>query len=134
MTLTGVGGVGKTRLAVQAASELMHRVDRVRFVSLASLSDPGDVADAIAISVGATAGTGAVESAVSVLCGGRALIVVDNCEHVIDRAAEIIDVLTARCPDLIVIATSREALGIDGEHVIAVGPLEPATIGGDAVP
>jgi predicted ATPase len=127
VTLTGVGGVGKTRLGVQAATDLLAQFCRVWFVELASVADADDVADAIALTVGAAAVTDPLAAATALLAGERTLLVLDNCEHVVDSAAAVIDWLTAECPDLSVLATSREALGIDGEHVVPVRSLDPAT-------
>ncbi|MEQ1787440.1 MAG: adenylate/guanylate cyclase domain-containing protein, partial [Acidimicrobiales bacterium] len=123
VTLTGAGGVGKTRLAVQAAADLLSRVSSVWYVELASVADPDDVADAIALTMGLGATTDPLAAAVAMLSGEPTLLVVDNCEHVVDSAAAVIDRLTVACPDLSVLATSREALGIDGEHVFAVRSL-----------
>jgi predicted ATPase/class 3 adenylate cyclase len=127
VTLTGVGGVGKTRLAVQAAADLLADYAAVWFVELASVADPDDVADAIALTMGLGTATDPLAAAAAVLSGEDTLLVVDNCEHVVDSAAAVIDALTAACANLSVIATSREALGIDGEHVVAVRSLDPAT-------
>jgi predicted ATPase/class 3 adenylate cyclase len=127
VTLTGVGGVGKTRLALHAAAILLDRFDDVRFVELAAAREPGDVADAIARAVGATAFTDAIAAAVALVSGELTLLVVDNCEHVVGDAAGVIDNLVARCPRLSVLATSREPLHVDGEHVVAVGTLDPTT-------
>jgi predicted ATPase/class 3 adenylate cyclase len=127
VTLTGVGGVGKTRLAVQAAADLLSRFSSVWFIELASVADPDDVAGAVALSMGLGATTDPLAAAIAVLAARQTLLVIDNCEHVVDSAAVLIDALTAACPDLSVIATSREALGIDGERVMAVRSLDPAT-------
>jgi len=127
VTLTGVGGVGKTRLAVQSAADLLSRFANVWFVELAGVADPEDVADAIARTLGAGAMADPLAAAGALLCGEPNLLVVDNCEHVVDSAAAVIDALTADCRDLSVIVTSREALGIDGEHVVAVRSLDSAT-------
>lgn len=127
VTLTGVGGVGKTRLAIQVAADLLSRFANVWFVELAGVADPDDVADAIALSLGLGAVGDPLVAAAAVLAGRRNLLVVDNCEHLVDRAAEVIDALTAECLELHVLATSREALGIDGEQVVRVRSLDPAT-------
>jgi predicted ATPase len=127
VTLTGVGGVGKTRLALQAAADLLSHFSGVWFVELAKVTDPRDVADTVAVSLGIGAVADPLTAACAMLMRESTLLVVDNCEHVVDSAAGLIDTLTAKCPQLSVIATSREALGIEGEHVHAVGSLEPGT-------
>jgi predicted ATPase len=127
VTLTGAGGVGKTRLAVHAAADLLAQFANVWFVGLASVTDPEDVTDVIALTIGAAAVTDPLAASIALLGGERTLLVVDNCEHVVDGAAAVIDALTAGCPNLSVVATSREALGIDGEHVLAVRSLDPST-------
>jgi predicted ATPase len=126
VTLTGVGGVGKTRLSIQAAAEQLERFCNVWFVELASVADPDDVADAIALTVGAAGVNDPLAAASALLAGQHTLLVLDNCEHVVDSAAAVIDALTAGCPNLSIIATSREALGIEGEHVVTVRSLDPA--------
>ncbi len=131
VTLTGVGGVGKTRLALQTAADLLPSFTAVWFVELASVADADDVADAVALTVGAAAVADPLPATVALLAGEPTLLVLDNCEHVVDSAAGVIDALTAGCPQLSVIATSREALGIDGEHVVAVRSLDPATTGAE---
>ena len=87
MTLTGVGGVGKTRLAVQAAADLLPRSSSVWFVELASVADPDDVADAIALTMGLGATPDPLAAVAAMLAGAHTLLVVDNCEHVVDSAA-----------------------------------------------
>jgi predicted ATPase/class 3 adenylate cyclase len=124
VTLTGVGGVGKTRLAVQAAADLVVSFANVWFIELANVADPDDVADAIAITMGAGAVPDPLAAIRALVAGGRTLLVIDNCEHVIDSAASVVDTLTAACPGLSVIVTSREALGVEGEHVFAVRTLD----------
>jgi predicted ATPase/class 3 adenylate cyclase len=127
VTLTGVGGVGKTRLALQSAADLLPEFSDVWFVSLASVTDPHGVADAIALTIGIGSVMNPTAAAAALLARDRALLVVDNCEHVVDSASAVIDSLISDCPNLSVIATSREALGIDGEHIVAVRSLDPAT-------
>jgi predicted ATPase/class 3 adenylate cyclase len=127
VTLTGVGGVGKTRLAVHAAADLLSQYANVWFVDLATVRQHDDVAAALALTVGAAAAVDSLPAAVALLGRERTLLVVDNCEHVVDGAASVIDAVTAACPGVSVIATSREALGIDGEHVVPVGTLDPSS-------
>ncbi len=126
VTLSGVGGVGKTRLAIDAAAH-QAGFDIVEFVPLAGLSVGDDVAAVIAGVLGATIALDPGEAVAGAVGTKSALLVLDNCEHVIDSAASVVDTLVGRCPQLFVLATSREPLGIDGEHVIPVRPLRTAT-------
>ncbi len=127
VTLTGVGGVGKTRLALQCAADLLSQYPQVWFVELANVADPDDVVDAVALALDANAVGDPLPTVCALLAVERTLLVIDNCEHVVDSAAELVDALTAACPNLSVICTSREALGIGGEHVVAVRSLDAAT-------
>ena len=128
VTLTGVGGVGKTRLAIRAASESTAGFGHVWFVALASTTDPDDVVAAVALAIGAGGSTGSPLAAIRGIIGtSPALLVIDNCEHVIEAASAVVDELTTACTELRVLATSREALGIDGEQVVAVRPLDIPT-------
>ncbi len=126
VTLTGVGGVGKTRLAVQVAAELVGEFpDGVWLVELAPVGDPAAVADATAVVLGvnAQAGTSVVETVARTL-SGRQLLVVDNCEHVLDAAAELVEAILAHTTAVAVIATSREGLRVGAEHLWAVPSLD----------
>ncbi|MBI4933746.1 MAG: adenylate/guanylate cyclase domain-containing protein [Actinobacteria bacterium] len=127
ITLTGVGGVGKTRLAVQVAADLLPTFSNAWFVELASVSDADDVPDTVARTLGATAISDPFATAAALLGGDRTLLVVDNCEHVVDSVADLVDRLTEVCPNLRVLATSREALGVDGEFVVKVRSLDAPT-------
>ncbi len=128
-TLTGAGGVGKTRLALQVAGrldELQHdcRQDGVVWVELAPVSDAAQVADALLHALGAPTQTrAAIERAQAVLADRRILIVLDNCEHLIDACAQLVAELLAACRELRILATSREALGIQGETIYRVPSL-----------
>ncbi len=129
VTLTGFGGMGKTRLAAAAAAEASHRYpDGVFFVGLAPLDDGSQVGAATFEAVGIAAGNlgGDVSphvAAARALCGLDALLVLDNCEHVVDDIAELVDELLDLGERPAVLATSREALDIEGEHVHRVAPL-----------
>jgi predicted ATPase/class 3 adenylate cyclase/DNA-binding CsgD family transcriptional regulator len=126
VTLTGAGGSGKTRLAMQvAASTLDHRRDGSWLVDLAAVSDASQVARAIAEALGVhEMPLQDVATAIEVWLRDRQLLLlVDNCEHVIDACASIASRLLASCPDLSVLATSREPLGIAGETTYRVPSL-----------
>jgi predicted ATPase/class 3 adenylate cyclase len=123
LTLTGAGGSGKTRLALQAAAEMLGvRSDGVWFVELATLTEPGQVPAAVATVLGLPdlGGQQLADAVVDALGCQDALIFLDNCEHVIDAAAEFCDTAIQHCPMIRFLATSREPLGIDGERVYRV--------------
>ncbi|WP_137724201.1 protein kinase domain-containing protein [Prescottella subtropica] len=126
VTLTGIGGVGKTRLALQAADSAKRSFpDGVRLVELAEIHDPALVIDVAAAAVGvrSRAGQPLIDGLVEVLSPLTALLVLDNCEHVIDAVAELVQPLFQRCPTLHLLATSREPLGTGGEKIVPVSPL-----------
>jgi predicted ATPase/DNA-binding XRE family transcriptional regulator len=125
LTLTGPGGVGKTRLAVQVAADVTDLyADGVVFVPLAPLRDAALVAAAIAraVGVGDTGDVPLVDSLAQALHPLRLLLVLDNCEHVL-AAAPLVAELLVRCPTLTVLATSRTRLRVQGEHSYPVRPL-----------
>jgi predicted ATPase/class 3 adenylate cyclase len=127
VTIVGTGGAGKTRLAIELATSIAERFpDGIWFVDLAPLTSGTLVADEFAavLNIRATSASAVLERLVSSLRARTTLLVVDNCEHVIDEAARCIAHLVAHCPQLRVIATSRESLRIAGEHIFAVAPLE----------
>lgn len=137
VTLTGPGGVGKTRLALQAAGELVDRFDGgVWWVDLAPVSDPGSMPAAVLASMGVAqpSGVSAASALVDQLAGRSALFVLDNCEHLIARCAAFVDELLISTPTVRVLATSREALNVPGEIVWIVpsmgvpSPGERATV------
>lgn len=135
VTLIGAGGMGKTRLAVQvAARELERFEDGVWLVELARVSEGARVADQLLAALGLRAEPGreSLESLVDYFIPRRALVVIDNCEHVLDDVARLADTLLGRAPHLTVLATSREAIGIDGEAIVEVPglPLPAPDFGG----
>jgi predicted ATPase/DNA-binding SARP family transcriptional activator len=126
VTLTGPGGTGKTRLALAAARAAQAGFPAgVGWVELAQVEDPDLVGQAIAtrLDVPDTPGQDATEAVAKYLADHRLLIVLDNCEHLAGAAAGLTEYLLAACPNLAVLATSREALGVEGELSWQVPPL-----------
>ena len=126
LTLTGAGGSGKTRLAIQVATDLLDAYsDGVWWVELAALADaellPRTVAKALGVPEVPQQTT--TETLVNFLRSKRLLLVLDNCEHLIAAAARLVERLLSACPDVKVLATSREPLGIPGERVWPVPAL-----------
>ncbi|MFN8591020.1 MAG: LuxR C-terminal-related transcriptional regulator [Thermomicrobiales bacterium] len=136
LTLTGPGGVGKTRLALAAAQAVGDAFpDGVWFVGLATISDPGLVAPTIAATLGLREGGDhpIVDRLQATLRRKRLLIILDNFEHVVDAAPVVADLL-ASCPGLTVLVTSRMRLRLSSEREVVVAPLpvEPTAPGADA--
>ncbi|KAB8197035.1 AAA family ATPase [Nonomuraea phyllanthi] len=136
VTLVGPGGAGKTRLATEAA---LRSAGTGWMVELAPVSDPADVPGAVRQALGlrderpgallpAEEGDPVAQVA-DALAGRPALLVLDNCEHLVDAAAGLAERLLTDCPDLRVLATSREPLNLPGEHLAPVPPLEPPPVG-----
>jgi serine/threonine-protein kinase PknK len=125
VTLTGFGGIGKTRLALRMATELRRRFEGVHVVVLAGLTDPEDVPDEFAATLGLQGRSrqSATIATVEYLRSRTVLLVLDNCEHVIDVAAVMADTLLRTCPGVRILATSREPLRIQGELEYSVAPL-----------
>ena len=126
VTLVGDGGVGKTRLAIAAADALLPQfAEGVWFVDLAALSDPVRVPEAAAKALGIEeeAGQAAEQRLAEALAASSLLLVLDNCEHVLDACASFAASLLSACPHLRVLATSRQSLGMPGEQVYAVPAL-----------
>jgi predicted ATPase/DNA-binding SARP family transcriptional activator/DNA-binding CsgD family transcriptional regulator len=122
VTLTGAGGVGKTRLALQAAAQVApHFADGAWLAELAPVRDAAGVDDAVAAVFSVTARAG--RALVEFLRAKELLLVLDNCEHLLAEAAALAQVLARSCPRLVILATSREGLGIDGERLVPVPPL-----------
>lgn len=126
LTLTGTGGTGKTRLALQVAEESLGDYPHgVWLVELAAISDPDRVIETTAATLGLREEPGEPlrETLIRFLCGRRVLLLIDNCEHVINECAAMIAAILRGCDTVRVIATSRHSLGIAGERTWAVPPL-----------
>ena len=127
VTLTGVGGVGKTRLALEVAARLVDEYpDGVWFFELAAVTDPAAVPDAVAAVLGITQqpGKSVSESVAAALEGRVRLLVFDNCEHVRDAAADLVEAILAHSATVKVLATSREGLGVADEQLWVVPSLD----------
>jgi predicted ATPase/DNA-binding CsgD family transcriptional regulator len=129
VSLAGPGGVGKTRLAIRAAAAIRDRfTDGTWMVQLDALGDPALVAQSLLDGLGIadpSRSTGdPIPRLVEHLKRRRALLVLDNCEHLIEGVAPLLTVLLQRAPGLTVLLTSRQPLGIAGEQVVLVAPLE----------
>ena len=127
MTLTGVGGVGKTRLALDVATQLAGEFpDGVWVFELAAVADSAAVPDAVAAVLGITQqpGNSMTESVAAALEGRIRLLVFDNCEHVRDATADLVKAIFARSATVKILATSREGLGVADEQLWLVPPLD----------
>ncbi|MET4256332.1 putative ATPase/DNA-binding winged helix-turn-helix (wHTH) protein [Bradyrhizobium sp. S3.12.5] len=126
VTLTGPGGIGKTRLALEVARDLFPDFGGdCLLVELASLSDPALLPSAVARVLGLRLGEDAASHTVAQLMGSKKLLLtLDNCEHVIEAAAQFTETIVQLCPHVSILATSREVLRIDGEYVYRVPPLD----------
>lgn len=127
VTLTGPGGAGKTRLALEVAAEMVDEYPHgAWFVELASITEGDLVPQALASAIGLRdePGRDPVESLVDALRTQRALVVLDNCEHLVAVCADLASRLVRSCPGLQVLATSQEALGVTGEAILLVPSLD----------
>jgi predicted ATPase/DNA-binding winged helix-turn-helix (wHTH) protein len=127
VTLTGPGGIGKTALALDVARSLLSSFQGAGFlVELAPLADPKLVPSTLATVLGLklVGDEDAEDAVVRAIAGRRLLLVLDNCEHVVDAAASVSEAVISRCPNVHILATSREMLRIDGEYVYRVPPLD----------
>ena len=127
VTLTGPGGIGKTKLALEVARRMLAQgYGDVWLAELASLSDPGLLAPAVASALGLSLGFVDVSAEIVARAVGhrKILLLLDNCEHIIDAVATFAETMIRLCPHAIILATSREVLRIDGEYVYRVAPLD----------
>ncbi|RAY10910.1 AfsR family transcriptional regulator [Actinomadura craniellae] len=146
VTLTGPGGAGKTRLSLESVDRLAGRSpDGVHLVELAPLTDPAEVPYAALTALGlrdappvpaprgrSAEGPGPLARLAGALATRRALLLLDNCEHLVDAAADLADRLLAACPGVRILATSREPLAVPGEALWPVEPLPSPPEGADA--
>jgi predicted ATPase len=126
LTLTGPGGVGKTRLALQLAAEVQRAFpDGVWLVELAELTEPALLGHTVAEALGLREQSGhwRLATLTDHLTGRHLLLILDNCEHLVDACAVLVDQLLRTCPQLHMLATSRQPLSITGEHILPVPPL-----------
>ncbi|MEV6131456.1 BTAD domain-containing putative transcriptional regulator [Streptomyces violaceusniger] len=134
VTVLGPGGAGKTRLALEAARRHRHAWrDGVWLIDLVSVTEPAKIATAVLTGTGLRGGAmldarkriegDELDVLVGELGGRESLLLVDNCEHLIDSVARLVSALLPRCPGLRVLATSREPLAVDGEALVPLAPL-----------
>jgi predicted ATPase/DNA-binding SARP family transcriptional activator len=126
VTLLGPGGSGKTRLSIEVARAIANAFDDgITWVELATVTDPGLVTQTVAAALGVRHQPGRAmgEAIAEYLVSRRTLIVLDNCEHVIDAAAELTSGLLHAAPNVHILATSREKLGVPGERLLPIPPL-----------
>lgn len=131
VTLTGPGGSGKTRLAIHVGTDLIDAFrDGVWWIELAALTEPALVAQAIAksLNVRERVNEPLTETLANALAEQTLLLILDNCEHLIDACAELAETLLTRCPNLKILATSREPLRIFGEQVWGIPTLSVPTV------
>src|SRR3984885_4118771 len=135
VTLSGAGGAGKTRLGLQAATGLADGAgDGAWFADLAPLRDPDLVAVTVADALGVRLEPGhpVLDTLVAAVGGRSLLVVLDNCEHLIGACAKVADALLRGCPELALLATSREPLGIGGERIYRVPSMRTPADGDNA--
>jgi predicted ATPase len=135
VTITGPGGSGKTRMALELAADMALRPGRsVLFVELAEVASSAVQATvAVALSVRVEGDASLLDGLADALGGRATLLVLDNCEHVVDEVAALTTRLLARCPGLVVLATSREPLAVTGEQVWRIPPLSLPEQGTDSL-
>lgn len=128
-TVTGPGGCGKTRLASEVAHTVAGHFEQVAWVELDNLAESAKIDEAIAAALGVfrRQADGLLDRVVDELAGTTTLLILDNCEHVLDSAAAVVEYLLATCPGLTVVATSRERLMVAGESAMSLPPLVSAS-------
>jgi predicted ATPase/class 3 adenylate cyclase len=134
VTVTGVGGVGKTRLALQVAADVLPRYrDGAWLVEFASVRDVAGVVEAVAevFRLPGRSDESLEDTVLQMLAQKRTLLVLDNCEHVLGAVAGLVSRIERKCRDVVVLATSREGLAIDGEQMLALPPLDAGRPGDD---
>ena len=122
-----MGGVGKTRLALQVAAEVLPEYrDGAWLVELAPVRDPDGVVGAVAAAFRLTnrSGQSLEDSLLEMLANKQLLLVLDNCEHLVGAVARLVTRVEREGPGVVVLATSREGLAVDGEQILALPPLE----------
>ena len=140
LTLTGPGGVGKTRMAIEiAADELPEFDEGIWFIDLSRLTDPAFVVPALASAAGIMHAPGQpiLDTVIEYFRGRRAMLVLDNCEHLLEVVAQSVDSMLRSCSSLRIVATSREALAVDGEAVFPVPSLavpDPGSVAPEDLP
>lgn len=137
VTLTGTGGTGKTRLSIQVGADVLDRFPGgVYLAELGAATEPEGAVAAVAAAVGAREEPGRphLDALTDHLCRRRPLLLIlDNCEHLVDACARLADHVLRRCPDVVILASSREPLGLPGEAAYPVPPLPSGPDGGRAV-
>jgi predicted ATPase/class 3 adenylate cyclase len=125
VTLTGVGGIGKTRLSLQVAADALPRYpDGAWLCELSSANEDDALLQVVGAVIGVGVGPGdRWHGIVEALRSKRLLLLLDNCEHLIDAASELAEHIVEGCPDVTILATSREGLAVDGEQVVPLRPL-----------
>ncbi|MBK9051159.1 MAG: adenylate/guanylate cyclase domain-containing protein [Chloroflexi bacterium] len=137
ITLTGPGGTGKTRLAIQVANEQLDSfADGIRFVELAPVADSSHLPQTVAAALGLREEPGQplIKTLSDHLRHKTMLLVLDNCEHLVDAAANLVAHLLSKCPSLRILTSSREPLGLTGEHSYAVPTLSMPPSGSRHLP